>query len=86
MEPGDQPKDRKSTRRVLVALAVAIATLAASSLASGAVGGLTYRGCITGESESGPPGGGGTGACKADPGTPPRTGENRGRGAWNRWR
>ena len=67
MEPGDQPTDRKSTRRVLVALAVAIATLAASSLASGAVGGLTYRGCITGETESGPPGGGGTGACKAIP-------------------
>ena len=30
-------------------------------------GKLTYRGCITGESESGPPGGGGTGACKAIP-------------------
>ena len=68
MEPGDQPTDRKATRRaVLVALAGAIATLAASSLASGAVGGLTYRGCITGETESGPPGGGGTGACKAIP-------------------
>ena len=52
---------------MLVALAVAIATLVASSLASGAVGGLTYRGCITGESESGPPGGGGTGACETIP-------------------
>ena len=30
-------------------------------------GKLTYKGCITGESESGPPGGGGTGACKAIP-------------------
>ena len=66
---GGRRRDRKSSgRSVLVALAVGIATLVASSLASGAVGDLTYRGCITGETQSGPPGGGGTGACTAIPG------------------
>jgi hypothetical protein len=66
MRLGGNQTNRKSTARpVLVALAVAVATLAAASLASGAVGSLTYGGCITGETESGPPGGGGTGACEA---------------------
>ena len=53
---------RRRLGAVLIGVATVAATLAAGGVAGGATGDLTYDGCITGETDSGPTG---SDACKA---------------------
>jgi 6-phosphogluconolactonase (cycloisomerase 2 family) len=67
MTQGSREQRREARRRLLsLGLAVLVAALAlwTAGIAAGAVGGLTYQSCTTGETQSGP---GGSGACALIP-------------------
>jgi hypothetical protein len=64
----DHSRRAPSQKTLVAALAVAASTLAGGAIALAATGDLTYRGCITGEMESGPDG---SAACEQIPDATP---------------